>query len=420
MDLKKRLLLAGLQPAAREAIPPPEDRYPPLDSLVGGAWIEACGGMCLVTEHRYPLEHSHGGQKLGDLASVPDGEWAPFIGGAPTFDLAKAAFIDTETTGLARGAGTYAFLVGVGGFEDDQFVLRQYFMPDFGHEEALLDLLAINLDARHGIVSFNGRSFDWPILEARYAMARRDPPSVQPPHLDLLPLSRRLWRRILPSCALGSLERYVLGLERRADDVPGYLIPQLYLDYVRYGNTRSMERVFYHNAMDVISMVSLATKAGLLLSARRAEIDDPLCDHVALGRLYERLGRETTAESVYRLAIDRAEDGESCALACKYLAFLYKRQARYLEAMDLWRKQLHGRELYPYIEMAKIYEHRWRDYTAAKEMVTAAMSWLQSHAAELGRGECASIQRELAHRLSRLERRIRGLSDVAAASGSPQ
>ena len=379
---------------------------PPLESLIDGEWVTSSGCRCFVTERLYALDHEHGRQRLSEALTLPVEEWQPFAGrgnGRP-FDLRQAAFIDTETTGLARGAGTYLFLVGVGVFKEQGFRIRQYFMPDYGDEEAMLDLLASDLASCQGLVSFNGRSFDWPIIEARYVLARREPPCEAEPHLDLLPLSRGLWRRVLSSCALSSLESTLLGIERSSTDVPGYLVPQLYRDYVRWGRTRPIVRVLYHNEIDVLSLVALAGRIGRLLGVP-ADLEDSYCDYLALGRLCERSGRTERAMRAYRIAGERGGRWDA-AVARKHLSFLFKRLGRHDEAMAIWRGALGGGEIYPYVELAKQLEHRLRNYGEARRVVLQAMALLRGRRAGVARSRSERLMAELEHRLARVERRL--------------
>jgi len=431
MDTRERLLRAGIW---REAVPDslrpsPYAHEPPLDALVDGEWVHSSGARCFVVEHIYSLDHAHGSLHLSALCDVPPKEWSPFVEAADdeqpscrsvgicdrvltAFDPRRAVFLDTETTGLGRGAGTYAFLVGLGFFEGGRFRLRQYFMPDYADEEALLDLVAGDLADHDGMVSFNGRSFDWPLLETRYILSRREPPGDGSRHLDLLHLSRRLWRRVLPSCALGALERSVLGVERGGDDVPSYLIPQLYHDYVRWGRARPMVGVLYHNAVDVLSMVTLAARIGGILHASYTLDDAPYRDDVALGRLYERVGRVQDALRAYQAAMDGDRER---ALACRHLSFLLKRMGRYDEAMEIWRGQLGGEDVYPYVELAKQLEHRLHDYDEARRVVEQAIVWVRTQ--DTGRNALATqgLLADLKHRLVRVERRL--FKEMSALKG---
>lgn len=404
-ELRARLRRLESTPSAAFPPPAPPRGGRPLEELVpDGTWLERDGRRCFVAAYRYELAYRHGGQLLSDLLAVPAAEWQPFVPGDAPFDARQALFIDTETSGLARGS-TYAFMVGVGHYDGDAFQVRQYFMPDYADEEALLDLLAEDLAARQGLVTFNGRAFDWPIIEARYVMARRPRPGPAEPHLDLLPVARRLWRRTQPSCALSHLERALLGIRRESQDVPGYLIPQLYDDYVRWGHTEPMAGVFYHNRIDILSMVTLAGRIGGLLVAPMDHDAATGRDDLALGRLYERQGRTEDALTAYERAGSNgtAADRE---LAHHDRSFLLKRLGRYDEAMEIWRHQLGAGDMYPYVELAKQYEHRLGDDRAAREMTLAAIAWVEVHRGRLGAYESRELLAALHHRLERLERRL--------------
>ncbi len=406
MDLHERLKhIRALQQTNTEDTPAmtpagassvTESRHPPLEALVQGVWRERQGCRCLLRERALPLTHLHGDLPLNALLDIPSHVWIPFVvgGDGAAIDPRDLLFLDIETTGLARGSGTYAFLVGLGSFVDDAFCVRQYLMPDYDSEAALLSFLDDELARCTGLVSFNGRTFDWPILQARYLLAQHPPPFSGEPHLDLLSLARRLWRRMLPSCALSSLEIDILAVQREGEDVPGYLIPALYHDFVRYGRTRPMARVFYHNLIDLLSMVTLAARAGALLTDPEAQEVQAYCDDFALGRLYERLDDVDAAIAAYRRAGDTAAEP---------LSLLLKRLGRYEEAMAVWRARLGCGEIYPYVELAKQYEHRLRDLESARAIVLAAMAELAQLSDTPHRRD---LRRDLQHRLSRLERRL--------------
>ena len=418
MDLRERLRRVGAgaivgaeqAPAPRAESATPGKTQPPLEALVDGEWVRARHGRCYRAEHVYPPDHVHGGQRLDALLHVPSSAWPPFLGRrSASIDLRDALFLDTETTGLARDAATYIFLVGLGSYTDEGFSLRQYFMPDYGDEEALLALLAEDLESRHGLVSYNGRGFDWPLVRTRLVLSGRALGDT-PPHLDLLPLARRLWRNVLSSCSLKSVEENVLRLRRSTEDVPGYLIPQLYADYVTYGYAPPMANVFYHNEMDILSLVALATRIGELLITSVYAEGEPCQDYGALGRLYEHLGRTEDALSAYRRAPggggEASGSGPHVCSAQLYHAKLLKRLGRHDEAMRVWQQQLGGAAIEPYVELAKQYEHRLRDYVAARRIVLEAMDWVRTHSLRLGPVAAERTRSELEHRLTRLLRRI--------------
>ena len=344
----------------------PRPVQPPLESLVEGQWVQSSGSRCFVAERLYPLEYIHGGLRLLDLLTLPSQEWMPLgmRADSPSFDPGRAAFIDIETTGLSRGAGTYAFLIGLGFFVRRGFLVRQYFMPDYADEDLLLDLVARGLADKAGLISFNGRSFDW------------------------------------------SLERSVLGIDRDDTDVPSYLIPQIYQDYVRRGLTRPLVGVFYHNEMDLLSMVALAAWVARVVSSPFGQEHASLCDHLALGRLYESGGRSEDGVLAYQVAAQRGRGQWEIDAAYKRLSFLLKRLGRYDEAMEVWRRQVGGTEVYPYVELAKQLEHRVHDYAGARRVTLQAVDWAQGHAGRLGTSRHRRLMAELRHRLARVERRM--------------
>lgn len=380
----------------------------PLEELVGGEVVETRRGPCVVVDQVYPEGYQHGHIEIA--AALTHGpETVAGIGRDPSLralELNRSAFLDVETTGLAGGAGTYAFLVGIGWFEGRDFRVRQVFMRDYSEERALIGLVDEIASSLSGVVSFNGKAFDVPLLESRFVMSRQRFPLSGAPHLDLLFTARRLWRLRLESCSLSHLEPDILGLERYGD-VPSYLVPQIYFEYLRFGRVQPLRGVFYHNAQDILSLAALAA-----LSCQVFE--DPLLHEVehgedlySLGRLYLQVGMSQRAETALRAALD-ADVPEGVRQATIYdLSFHYKRQARWEEAIDLWQRAIHenhGR-LYPYVELAKFYEHRAKDFDTAEELVLRAIELLES--ASPIRAVWWSQRRlgELEHRLQRVQRK---------------
>src|SRR6266571_5373207 len=206
---------------------PPRPAAPPAYEVLGGELVETGAGPLLVVRREYPLTHTHGREPLGPAFTAPlDLLSAVARAETPAGDSRGLLFLDTETTGLAGGTGTYTFLVGVGRLDGDRFIVEQYFMRDFDEEPALLAALV-------------------PLLETRFVLARRRwPPRL--PHLDLLRPARRVFAPRCADCRLTTLEREVLGLERE-DDVPGALIPPLYFDFLRSRRAAPLARVFDHN-----------------------------------------------------------------------------------------------------------------------------------------------------------------------------
>lgn len=408
-DLRKRLErlgvglgLSGLRPrAAPEPSLAPAPRRESIEDWVSGRVVETAAGPCFLSETRYPLDHLHGRLTLGALlAHEPQALGA--LGGemaAGAEDFSRLAFLDTETTGLAGGTGTYAFLVGVGTFEDGGFVLRQCFMRDVPEEAAALLVVREVLERSCGLVTFNGRAFDWPLLEARFTMNRQPTPPVVPPHLDLLLPARRLWRRRLRSCALSSLEEHVLGVARSLADVPGWAIPGLYRDFLVYGRAEPLRRVFYHNAHDILSLATLAAH----LCRAASEPLAALChgeDLFSLARRHEAEGDAERAAELYRQCLRAQLSPQVRREATRCLALLYKRAGEAEAAVGLWQALAERGDVEACVELAKHYEHRVRDLAQAKEMVLCALGLLGRQRYP-DRRQLAALE----HRLRRLERK---------------
>jgi uncharacterized protein len=308
-----------------------------------------------------------GSQEVGALATC--------LGFAPD-ELRRPLFLDTETTGLSGGTGTVAFLVGLAWREADGLALAQYFLSDFNQENALLWAVGQCLRTAGVLVSYNGRSFDWPLLQTRLVLRRAEWPS--PPHLDLLTVARRIFRPRLPDCALQTIEQSVLDLHR-ADDLPGALIPSRYFAWLRQGDPRSLDPVFIHNRQDVLSMALLLARFEALL--RGPDELHPL-DRLGRARFLEARGFQVEAIREYRQLWQDQPVGGALratrgALGLR-LARLLRRQGRWEEARSVleecWQTQT-----YPYpaaIELAKLLEHQARDLAAARRIVADALRLL--------------------------------------------
>ena len=249
----------------------------------------------------------------------------------------RLVYLDTETTGLAGGTGTCAFLIGIGTIEGTQFVVRQFFLRDYPEEKAILHALAEILDAFDGVVTYNGKTFDMPLLETRYALARLKSPFARLMHLDALHPSRRLWRLRLESCKLTDLESAVLGIEREGD-VAGSEIPAIYFDYLRTGRCARLaagvlpQRARHHDARRRHRGVGARHRR-----RRRHTLDSPV-DLFSLSRMFEVAGsREQSVETCQR-ALSGGLPEEIEARALHQLALQYKRQRQHELAVETWRE----------------------------------------------------------------------------------
>ena len=437
-DLRQRLRDLGVVRGVRElAVPPlnppsrgeaPPRRRVAIKDLVPGRFHTTSHGQCFVAEATYPLDHHHGDLPLSAFLNLPPEIVAQIaqdsaLAGA---DLRRACFLDTETTGLSGGAGTIPFIVGLGFFDDAGFRLRQYFLRDPGDEPAMIEALAETLPEFEALVSFNGRGFDVPILENRFILARVPPPTTGVGHLDLLPPARRLWRYHLPSRALTALETEVLGVRREQDDVPSGIIPYLYRDYLRTGDGREMKRVLYHNAVDILSLVTLASRLCRAFADPWADAEDERlsgAEFYGLGRWYEAEDRLAEAERAYRVVLrlcprpesPRPEDSGQAiesgptpdlrTKALRDLGYLLKRAGRRTEAYAYWQQlalEATG-DVLAHVELAKYFEWHVEHLSLAAGWTRAALARVEDWPA--GTRHDVTLA-ELHHRLARLERKM--------------
>ena len=287
------------------------------------------------------------------------------------------AFLDTETTGLAGGSGTCAFLVGVGRIRAGGFHVRQFFLRDYPEEPSVLAALTECLADAQVLVTYNGKSFDVPLLETRYRLARARPPFERLAHLDLLHGARRLWRLRFESCRLVELENRILGHEREGD-VPGAEIPEIYFDYVRTGRAARLAPVFLHNALDI---VSLACLTGIVPWAFRESGHAGLrhaAEFVALGRWLEQAGQPERARDLYREAIRRPLRDDLLYRAMWDLALLEKKMGAMDAALALFadlaaiKGNQHRADALE--ALAKHYEHREKNCAMALEFTETAFA----------------------------------------------
>jgi uncharacterized protein YprB with RNaseH-like and TPR domain len=402
--LSERLKALGVKKNAPD-LPPPAPKSPyAIDAVVAGAFEATRRGEIFFVEQIYTPDYQHGLAPI--VSSLPlslISQWAndPRLAELP---LSRFAFLDTETSGLAGGTGTYAFMVGIGRFVGDQFALRQFFLRDPAEEPAMLEAITHFLAPAQALVTFNGKAFDAPLLATRYRLNHIPAPFDEYAHLDLLPLARRLWRDRLESRALKYLEQHVLGLTRTTEEVPGYEIPWLYFDYLRTGDARPLAGVFYHNAMDVVAMAALLAHINEAMENPYDGRVEHGLDFIALGKLFEDLGHWEEAARLFERGLELNLTEADFGLAIKRLAILQKRRGDFQEAIRLWEAAAANGHIYAHIEIAKYYEHKCRD-------PKTALQWTRSALDHLGQANLAVYERnywleEITHRLERLERKM--------------
>jgi uncharacterized protein len=326
-------------------------------------------------------------------------------------DPERWLFLDTETTGLAGGSGTYAFLVGVAWWEDGGLEIEQFFMREYREERSLLLALRERIGEHPVLVTFNGKSFDWPLLETRYRMSRKISVPTVRAHLDFLHPARNLWRLRLGSLRLSELERHVLGWDRGPDLLSG-LIPRIYFDYVRGGPSEPLLPVFHHNQMDLRGLAALSSRILLLFSDAENSGRDGL-ELFGVSRICEKQGVHTRARKLYEKSIASFLPAETDRAARRSLARLAKREGDFAQACELWKDALgnsrHGYEAYE--QLAIYYEHEARDREQARQTVRQALNELRraNQVGDITPGAYREIKARFDHRMERLERKSRRL-----------
>jgi hypothetical protein len=386
----------------------------PLEELVDGMRVENELGEFFRVDSSVHLEQRHGDVPLSRMHAIAPDTIAVLTGEPQLecFDLRRAVFLDTETTGLAGGAGTAAFLIGLGWVEGERFRVRQYFMRDYHEEAALLHGLAEELRGFERVVTFNGKMFDLPLLDARFRLNRGRFPLGAAPHLDLLHPARRLWKARLESCRLQSLEAALMGL-RRSGDIPGEEIPQVYFDWVRRRDARALARVFEHNRQDIVSLAALSVLACQWVEEARAE---DARDVFSLARVLERARLYERSEAEYRRALEIGA-GELRGKALLRLAWRAKRAGEHGRAAALWAEAGEAGEAEAWRELAMHHEHRTRDIVAALAAVERGIALVEPRRQRDVR--CWHMSEGFERRRERLVRRSRAAGTRRGPGSAP-
>jgi uncharacterized protein YprB with RNaseH-like and TPR domain len=315
-------------------------------------------------------------------------------------------FLDTETTGLSGGTGTYAFLVGLAWWENGGLTIEQFFMHDHSEEPSMLAELRQRLSSFATLVTFNGKSFDWPLLETRYRMNRLHSSEVPRVHLDLLHPARRLWRLRLGSVALTELERHVLNLDR-GPDIPSETIPRRYFEFLRGGPAEPIAEIFRHNELDLRSLAALSNRIGNLLEQpEESGLGGP--ELYGISRLVQRRGEKQLAGTLFQRALESGLPQQASDRVHRELAVMARRSGDHERANAHWR-QLMGRfpaGMEASEQLAMHWEHRARDPERAAKVTREALMKLREALASrrIDPLRYRHWHSRLQHRLKRLER----------------
>lgn len=386
---------------------------------LNGRIISSQWGDHICKESVYPMDHSYGNISFKGILDFDPSmvfKWARLDGDGERFDVRDMIFLDTETTGLSGGVGTIAFLIGLGYFKDEQFVVEQHIMRDFDEELSMLKEISKIMGNKKVLVTFNGKSFDYPLLENRMvfnkissSMDFRDDGY----HIDLLHPSRRIWSSMLETCSLTSLETNILQ-EYRVGDIPGQDIPGIYYQYLEDRDEGSMMMVIEHNLRDILAMVALFIRLSSINENPKAAGLKPH-EWFGLAKSWEIQEDDDMAVYCYLRCLELKENQYITIEAKDRLAMLYKRGRQWKQAVPLW-KSIGDRDdnirIFPLIELAKYYEHKEKDYDKALLYTERALKLLIRVGITGNAGYGAyNMKKEIQHRRNRLVRKRKRLSN---------
>ncbi|MBS4176603.1 ribonuclease H-like domain-containing protein [Lederbergia citrea] len=356
---------------------------------------------CLIREVRYPLDYQHGNYQFKDFYKALDA-WENYSGSHPLSAKGMTAsdlfFFDTETTGLYGGAGNSIFLLGHARIMEDEVVLRQHFLPEPGFEVPLYKSFLESVDYTT-LVTYNGKAFDWPQVKTRHTLVRDHVPKLPAfGHFDLYHASRRMWKNRLESVKLSKVEESILGVSR-VDDVPGYLAPMIYFDFVERKNPEAILKVLKHNEIDILSLITLYTH--LTFQILRLDPQQTPSEKMLVGKWFDYIGEREVAASTFEVAAKEDD------ISAKYeLAFYYKKAKKYDEAMKLWKEAAEkgdrATKKAANIELAKLMEHQFKDIEQAIQHTNEALTLSRNSSKAAASGKDDLFIRNASHRLNRL------------------
>ncbi|MCX7981593.1 MAG: ribonuclease H-like domain-containing protein [Syntrophales bacterium] len=366
-----------------------------IEELVPGEEISNEKGCFFLTRYSFPGSFRHGCYVLRDCTPI-DTHLLSILTNDPSilkYRIEDGIFLDTETTGLVGGTGTLPFLIGLGWFEKNGFSLYQIFLRDYDEERAALHYIMEFLREKKFLITFNGKAFDVNLLNTRFILNRLPPLLENMPHADLLYPARRIFKHRLNDRSLSTLEQVVLGLTREGD-VPGYEIPHLYFAWLKRRDARIIARVFEHNRLDVLSLVTLAAKLTELIDPDSMTSDIFPGDKIQAGRIWSDRCAFSHAVRVFESLRSCEIDQLSWLSASRELSIIYRRLGCWEEAVSLWKQIIvrNPYDTFALIELAKYYEHRARNIEAALDYAKRAQN--------------VSPSREIAHRIERLSKRL--------------
>jgi uncharacterized protein len=375
----------------------------PIEDVVTGEWLHDPLGDIFKVRDEFTSGYMHGRIKLENDFSFSRMLNVCGISG-DDIALEDILFIDTETTGLSGGTGTMAFLIGLGYFTSEGFIVDQYFLDDPANELSLMNTVSNQINPYKLIVSYNGSSFDLPLLRTRFVMNRLPPPFNQMSHLDLLHLSRKIWKLRLSSLRLKDIENEVLNFYREEEEVPGWMVPQIYFDFIRSRDARPLGGVFYHNRMDVLSLAFIFNHLSSLINHPLEEEKASKEDVFSIARIFEKNGYLEESTILFRSTF---KDGLPENIPVRFLFRIGKISKRHKNiemALEFWRKSFERGDYEAAIEISKYYEHQLKDYGNAKYWCKSSLELFNQN--QKDNKQQTEERDKIKNRLKRIEQKL--------------
>lgn len=398
--LTDKLKRMGVQVGTAKPLVPSTDKPQDISELLPGHETHTIYGSVFSSRHTYKLNYMHGKQTIlptNNLSKIASWAHAEF---PEETKLENLVFLDTETTGLSGGTGTMAFMVGVARFMGGELVMEQFFLRNPAEETAMTAALSEFCHDIQGVVTYNGKSFDIPILNTRYILQCMQSPFVNLPHYDLLHLSRKVWRTRLEQCRLSDVEHHILGVKRDGNEIPGYLVPEFYTQYLRDKNAKPLVGAFYHNEVDVVSLAALFAYFADLLSDPVGWDSKEVQDITSVGRLIESMGDTRLAQAVYNRGYENDSPGDQRLVLLLRKAMLHKRIGEYGESLPLWEEACELGSADALLELAKYHEHISKQKDKALEISLRGLNF----AVQNDTANRSALILAWEHRISRLRR----------------
>jgi len=404
-DLLKKLKSSGLIKNGNEISRNEVRSFPRLEEVIKGDWIFNRTGNVFHIHELLPYGYEYGNatftRNIDPLAlysfeNIPK-KYAT--------DIKNIVFLDIETSNLSLGAGSFVFLIGICYFSDICVETELYLIDHPGSEQALLETFQAEISRFEIISSYNGKSFDIPFLKNRYAMHQLDEVVKNKFHIDLLTYARRLWKLSIESCKLANIETNILELERDKEEIPGWLVPQIYFDFLNQRDPNLLKGVIYHNKMDVISLAALFQHFIFVLNETSSEMIYDNKDYFALAKLYSRMNAVEKAKYYYGLGFKNISDNHFIAYYCWEYGMLLKNNNEFEEALFYWKKSGNAGIQASCIELSKYYEHKIKNYTIALKWAKKAQEMLGNNK-KINKQNAEDIS-QVQHRISRIKRKIK-------------